>query len=202
MEKRKKFVITIGREFGAEGHEIGKELAERLGINMYDKDLLSMAAEKSGIDRDTLASTEERVVNRFLEPYVPLGFNGETVADRVFKIQSQIIRELADHESCVIIGRLADYILRDEKNCIRVFIFAPLEDRMKRIAKKHSISEEAAKKLIKRMDTARKNYYSYYSNGKAKWSSKDGKDILLNRECYDVDGCVDILEMMIKKQFY
>lgn len=202
MEKRKKFVITIGREFGAEGHEIGKELAERLGINMYDKDLLSMAAEKSGIDRDTLASTEERVVNCFLEPYVPLGFNGETVADRVFKIQSQIIRELADHESCVIIGRLADYILRDEKNCIRVFIFAPLEDRMKRIAKKHSISEEAARKLIKRMDTARKNYYSYYSNGKAKWSSKDGKDILLNRECYDVDGCVDILEMMIKKQFY
>ena len=106
------------------------------------------------------------------------------------------IRDLAVKGSCIIIGRLADYILRDNPNCIRVFIYAPFEKRAEIIKNKHGISEGEAKKLVKKMDAARREYYTYYSNGR--WDRKEGKDILLNRATFGVKGCVDILEAMAR----
>lgn len=187
-----KMIMTIGREFGAEGHEIGKELAERLGIPMYDKDLLIIAAKQSGISVDTLASADEVVGNRFLSSYMPQSLDNYTLNDKLYKVQSNVIRDLAEKGSCVIIGRLGDYILKDDPNCIKVFIYAPFNKRVQIISEKRGISIEAAKKIVKQMDHARNAYYSYYSKGK--WNHKEGKDILLNRDTFGISGCVDILE--------
>lgn len=191
-----KLIITIGREFGAEGHEIGKELAKRLGYDFYDKDMLALAAKKSGIDINVLASSDESIMGRFLSPYLTIGKLNPSMGDQLFKVQTDIIHNLAAKGGCIIIGRLADYILRDDPNCLKVFIYAPLEKRVEIIKNKHQIDESSAKKLVKNMDSARKNYYAYYSNGK--WNRKEGKDILLNRATFEVAECVDILEAMAR----
>ncbi len=191
-----KLIITIGREFGAEGHEIGSELAERIGFGLYDKDMLAMAAEKSGIDVKVLAPADESYYGHALSPYLTIGRLSPSMGDKLFQLQTEIIRDLAVKGSCIIIGRLADYILRDNPNCIRVFIYAPFEKRTEIIKNKHGISEGEAKKLVKKMDAARREYYTYYSN--SKWDRKEGKDILLNRATFGVKGCVDILEAMAR----
>lgn len=191
-----KLIITIGREFGAEGHEIGNELAERIGFGLYDKDMLALAAEKSGIDVKVLAPADESYYGHALSPYLTIGRLSPSMGDKLFKLQTEIIRDLAARGSCIIIGRLADYILRDNPNCVKVFIYAPFEKRVEIIKNKHGISEGDAKKLVKKMDAARREYYTYYSNGK--WDRKEGKDILLNRATFGVKGCVDILEAMAR----
>ena len=191
-----KLIITIGREFGAEGHEIGSELAERIGFGLYDKDMLAMAAETSGIDVKVLAPADESYYGHALSPYLTIGRLSPSMGDKLFQLQTEIIRDLAVKGSCIIIGRLADYILRDNPNCIRVFIYAPFEKRTEIIKNKHGISEGEAKKLVKKMDAARREYYTYYSN--SKWDRKEGKDILLNRATFGVKGCVDILEAMAR----
>ncbi len=193
-----KTVITIGREFGAEGHEIGERLAERIGYSLYDKDMLALAAKKSGIDINELASSDESLMDKFLLPYSISGKLSPSMNDKLFHLQKSIIHDLAEKGSCIIIGRLADYILKDNPNCMKVFVYAPVEKRIEIIQNKHEISYSAAKKLVKKMDTARKNYYSYYSDGK--WDRKEGKDLLLNRGTFSVEQCVAILEAMVKSK--
>lgn len=189
-----KLVITIGREFGAEGHEIGKELAERIGFQLYDKDMLALAAEKSGIDINVLAPADETFYGHMLSPYLTIGKLSPTMGDKLFQLQTDIIHDLAAKGSCIIIGRLADYILKDNPNCLKAFIYAPFEKRVEIIKNKHTIGDAEARKLVRKMDAARKSYYTYYSDGK--WDKKEGKDILLNRATFGVKGCVDILEAM------
>lgn len=191
-----KLIITIGREFGAEGHEIGKELAARIGFTLYDKDMLALAAEKSGIDVKVLAPADESYYGHALSPYLTIGRLSSSMGDKLFELQQDIIHNLAAKGSCIIIGRLADYILKDHPNCIKAFIYAPFEKRVEIIKDKHAISEAEAKKLVKKMDAARREYYTYYSNGK--WDRKEGKDILLNRATFGIEGCVNILEAMAR----
>ncbi len=190
-----KTVITIGREFGAEGHEIGERLAEKTGYSLYDKDMLALAAKKSGIDINELASSDESLMSKFLMPYSVSRKMTSSTNDKLFHLQKDIIYDLAAKGSCIIIGRLADYILKDNPNCMKVFVYAPFEKRVDIIREKHNISYAAAKKLVKEMDSARRKYYAYYSNGN--WDKKEGKDILLNRGTFSVEQCVDILEAMI-----
>lgn len=191
-----KLIITIGREFGAEGHEIGKELAARLGFDLYDKDMLALAAKKSGIDINVLASSDESIMGHFLSPYLTIGRLSPSKGDQLFQVQTDMIHDLAAKGACVIIGRLADYILKDYPNCLKVFVYAPVEKRIEIIKNKHQIDEASARKLVKTMDSARRNYYTYYSDGK--WDRKEGKDILLNRATFGVAECVDILEAMAR----
>ena len=143
-----------------------------------------------------LAPADESYYGHALSPYLTIGRLSPSMGDKLFQLQTEIIRDLAVKGSCIIIGRLADYILRDNPNCIRVFIYAPFEKRTEIIKNKHGISEGEAKKLVKKMDAARREYYTYYSNGK--WDRKEGKDILLNRASFGVKGCVDILEAMAR----
>lgn len=191
-------IITIGREFGSEGHEIGKELSQRLEYELYDKDLLALAEKESGIDINVLAGADETIYGHFLSPYMTIQKLSPTLGDQLFQIQSNIIHNLAEKGNCIIIGRLADFILKDREDCIKAFIFAPFEARVKIIMEKHGISENEAAKLTKKMDAARKSYYSYYSDGK--WSQKEGKDIMLNRAAFGIRGCVDLLEMAVKQK--
>lgn len=194
----KKLIITIGREFGAEGHEIGKALAARLGFAFYDKDLLGLAAKESGVDESALADHDEAVWGHFLSPYLTIRSLGPDKVDQLFQKQEEITYNLAAKGSCIFVGRLADYILRDEPNCIKAFIYAPMKFRVENIMKKHGITEAQAKKLVKRMDMARQSYHDYYSD--KKWNRKEGKDILLNRAAFGVEGCVQILEAMARSR--
>lgn len=193
-----KILITISREFGSEGHEIGKLLATKLGIELCDKDLLYKVAERNGLEVKELASVDETVTKRFLQPYATIGFDYGSINDKLFKLQSSYIREIADRQSCIIVGRLADYILKDNPDCIKVFVYAPFETRVEIIEKKHGISKEAARKLVKKMDAARKEYYSYYSN--ERWDSRDNKDVFLNRGTLGVEGCVEALYAIVRKK--
>lgn len=193
-----KILITISREFGSEGHEIGKLLATKLGIELCDKDLLYKVAERNGLEVKELASVDETVTKRFLQPYATIGFDYGSINDKLFKLQSSYIREIADRQSGIIVGRLADYILKDNPDCIKVFVYAPFETRVEIIEKKHGISREAARKLVKKMDAARKEYYSYYSN--ERWDSRDNKDVFLNRGTLGVEGCVEALYAIVRKK--
>lgn len=190
----KHFVVTISREFGAEGHEIGKVLSERLGVKLYDKELLARAATRNGVDVSSVSSYDETVEKRFMEPYLGVGRSSQE--DVLFRQEAQIIRDLYAKESCIIIGRLSDYILHGEPDALSVFIYAPEEFRINNIMNKHHITAKDAKKLVRKMDAARDNYYHFYSMGK--WNHKKKKDMILNRETFGVEGCADILEAMIK----
>lgn len=193
-----KRILTIGREFGSEGHEIAKMLATRLGMELFDKDLLYKIAEQNGMEASELAAVDEKVASRWLQPYLAFGYSYGNLNDKLFQLQTQMIQQLADKGSCIIVGRLGDYILKDTPNCIKVFIYAPFEARVEIIKNKHQLTHAQAKKLVKQMDIARQHYYQYYSNGK--WNVKEGKDILLNRATFGIEGCVNILEAMMKEK--
>ena len=155
----KHFVLTISREFGAEGHEIGKVLSERLGVKLYDKELLARAAAKSGVDVNSVCGYDENVERRFMDPYLGNGRINSAQEDKLFHQEAQIMRDLYAKESCIIIGRLSDYVLHDEPDVLSVFIYAPESFRIDNIMKKHHISAKEAKKLVRKMDAARDNYY-------------------------------------------
>ncbi len=194
----RKLVITIAREFGAEGHEIGKQLSERLGFSLYDKDMLALAAEQRGIEVGELAPADENLIEKFLGPYHVLGRLTFSKSDELFKLQSEIIHNLGETGNCIIVGRLGDYILKDKENCLKVFIYAPLEDRVNIIKNKHNIDEKSARRLVKKMDAARRDYYNYYSDGK--WDRKESKDLMINRGVFSVEECVELLEEAARKK--
>ncbi len=193
-------VVTINRQFGAEGHEIAKVLSDRLNMKLYDKDILGKAALEMGAEKNFFGDVDEKLSSKFLGSYIHLDMNFMNKSDRIFKIEEQLIRDAASSESCVIVGRLSDYLLRKEPNVITVLIHASLKFRIQNIMTKYSMSETAAKKMVRRMDMARRDYYSYYSNGK--WKQNKEKDISINREKMGINGCADILEtaIIVKKK--
>ncbi|MDR1918733.1 MAG: cytidylate kinase-like family protein [Tannerellaceae bacterium] len=166
-------IITIGRQFGSGGRIIGKELAEALNIPFYDKELIALAAKESGLCTEVFERADERTsgglshafsigmpyVGGFYTPYTDILSN-----EGLFKIQSDVIRKLAQTESCIIVGRCADYILRDHPNCISFFIHDRLTNRIQRIVERQQLTVEQAKELIAKTDKSRAAYYDYYTN--------------------------------------
>ncbi len=199
-------IITIGREFGSGGHEIGNLLATRLDIPLYDNNLIRMVAEKLDIREETARAVDETTLNSFLTGFVldPIEqssrLNGTEyvppLTQQVYELQCDIIRRLADRGSCIIVGRCADYVLRDHKNCINIFICAGLEDRVSRIARKYDISERKAADKIKRMDRERRNYYESHTG--QEWGSIESHHMLLNVSRLGIERAVDLLEKMCR----
>lgn len=192
-------IITIGRTFGSKGREIGEKLASELGISFYDKNLITIAAEKSGLTVELLDSADEKILNRFLDPFAVSATIQGSTNDRLFRAESEIIREIAERESCVLVGRLADQLLKDNPNCLKIFIYAPIEQRVKTIMERHGLDGVESRRLVKQMDKIRGNYYSYFSDGK--WEQKEGKDILVNSAMLGVDGTVELLKHVVKLRF-
>ena len=196
----KNIVITIGREFGSGGREIGKKVADALGINFYDKDLIDLAAKKSGINSDLLYQADEKASNPFFSAYLPTGTDYGTVTDRLFWTQSAIIKELAQKESCVIVGRCSDYVLEEFENCLHIFIYAPLPKRIIRVKERYLIETDgAAKKEISRQDKLRRSYYQYYTDHK--WGSVSGKTISIDSSFLGVDGTVQMIINIVKQKW-
>lgn len=194
------YIITIGREYGSGGFEIGKKLAEKLGIGFYDKNLIDAAAEKSGIHIDMLHKADERPANPLTNPFLHPGYEAGTINDRLFWTQSEVIRDLADKESCVIIGRCADFVLREHENVLKIFIQAPLADRVARISEKYLIEiPSEAKKEVLRNDKLRRSYYQFYTD--SKWGGRDHKDLVINSSVLGIDGTVDFIKDFVERKF-
>ena len=192
-------IITIGREYGSGGRQIGKALAERLGISFYDKKIITLAAEKSGLSHEFIENNEQRVRsglmhtlaasavyhNGFLSgQYLPL-------SESIFISQAQVIRDIAAKESAVIVGRCADYILDGRENTINVFIHAPQEKRVERIMKLHGVDEAAALKEILTSDKERGNHYFRYTD--RKWGKAQNYDVCINSALMGIDKTVEML---------
>jgi cytidylate kinase len=194
------YVITIGREYGSGGLEIGQKLAEKLGIAFYDKNLIDTVAEKSNMKIEALYKADEMPANPLMNPFLHPGYEAGTVNDRLFWKQSEVIRELAEKESCVIIGRCADFILRDYKNVLSIFIQAPFEDRVSRVAEKYLIDiPSEAKKDVLRNDKLRRSYYQFYTDDK--WGGRERKDLIINSSILGIDGTVDFLKTFVEMKF-
>ena len=192
------YVITIGREFESLGKDVGQKLAERLGIKCYDKELLSRAAKESGLCEDIFHSQDEKPTSSFLyslvmDTYTATGYVAAPFLDmplnhKIFLAQFDTIKKLAQEESCVIVGRCADYALSDFPHTIDTFIHADLDFRIKNAMKEFDVSESKAKDMIIKKDKQRSSYYS-----NKKWGDSRYYDLTLNSARIGVDGCVEMI---------
>ena len=187
-------IITIGREFGSGGRTIGREVAKKLGIPCYDQELIEKMAEESGFTREYVEKESE---NASLGSWAAsaLGMDGTYTAptnqDRLWAVQSRIIREIAEKESCVIVGRCADVILEDKADLLRVFIHADFDARAKRIVEKYGETEVPTEKRLKDKDKRRALYYQYYTD--RKWGSIENYHVILDSGELGIDKCVEII---------
>ncbi|MCI5585338.1 MAG: cytidylate kinase-like family protein [Lachnospiraceae bacterium] len=193
-------IITIGRQFGSGGHEIGEKVAQHFGIKCYDKELLSRAAKESGFCQEMIECHDERPTNSFLYNLVmdtySFGYNTSSFMDmpishKVFLAQFDTIKKMADESFCVIVGRCADYALSDYKNCLNLFIYGDEESKIKRIMKKYDLTEQKARDMMVKKDKQRQSYYNYYSS--KKWGRADSYDLCLNSSKFGVEGTVKLI---------
>lgn len=192
-------VVTIGREFGSGGREIGEKLAKELGFAFYDKNLLRIVSEQSGIKEQVLEKADELATNPLFAPYYPPSMDPGTLNDRVFRMQSELIQEKAEKENCVIVGRCANYVLADKEDVLRVFVYADMEDRINRVMTTQGIVDrDVAAKLIKKTDKSRRSYYQFYSE--LKWGRKDGQDLMIDSGLLGIDGTVALLKDIVEKK--
>ena len=197
-------VITIGREYGSGGRVIGKELARKLDIPFYDNELIDRAAEKSGLSMELLKDVDEQPVNVFLQTCTTLMFSGSRVAlpaevsinDKLFFAQSEVIRELAAQGPCVIVGRCADYVLRDDANTLNIFIHAPLSYRIERAVNVYGIARNRAKNVVARMDRKRSSYYNFYTN--KSWSDARSYDLCIDSTVLGEDGTAALIGTFVQ----
>lgn len=198
-------VITIGRQFGSAGREIGEKVAAHFGITCYDKELLSRAAKESGFCEEMLENHDERPTNSFLYNLVmdtySFGYNASSFVDmpishKVFLAQFDTIKKIAAEGPCVIVGRCADYALSDFKDCIHLFIYGDEETKIKRIMGKYSLTEAKAREMIQKKDKQRQSYYNYYSS--KKWGRADSYDLCINSSVLGVEGTVKLVTQYIE----
>lgn len=207
MEENKRFVVSVGRQYGSGGGEIGAKLAEKLGVHCYDKNILRMTSDESGIKESYFHLADERAGNKLLykiissltpETTTP-SFGSDLVsADNLFRFQSEVIKKLAAEESCVMVGRCAGYVLEGVENLIRVFIYADMDSRIQRIAGKELYEPKEIKKNIKRIDKDRSDYYRYYTG--RDWQDFDNYDLIINSAALGTEGAIEMIEqfMIIK----
>lgn len=196
-------IITIGRQFGSGGREIGIRLAKALNVPFYDKELLRKAAEKSGLCEKIFENFDERpkslLYSIAMDSYLfslPGAGASDSLEQKVYLATYDAIRHVADEGPCVLIGRCADYALKDRDDVINVFVTAPIENRIKRVAARNGITENEAKDRIKKTDKSRASYYNYYS---AKdWGDAKSYDLCIDSSLLGIDGTVELLKELIR----
>ena len=197
------YCITIGRQYGSGGHEIGEKLAAKLNIPFFDNTLIDRVAKDSGLCKEIVEEHDERPTSSFLYNLVMDTYSGNfsargTLADlpfgqKIFLAQFDTVKKIADEGPCVIVGRCADYILKERKNLITVFIYADDDFRISRIKNEHSdLSQNKLKDLIDKKDRERASYYNYYSD--SKWGKATTYDLCLNSGKLGIDQTVKIIE--------
>ena len=194
-------IYTIGREFGSGGREVGEKLAAKLGIKLYDKELLQQAAKDSGFCEEIFENHDEKPTNSFLyslvmDTYSVSGYSAAPFLDmplnhKVFLAQFETIKKIAEKESCVIVGRSADYALSDNPDCINVFVHADLDVRIKNVSRNLNITENKARDIINKTDKQRASYYYYYTS--KKWGDSKSYNLSLDAGKLGTDNCVEMI---------
>lgn len=189
-------IITIGRQYGTGGREIGKMLASKLGVVYYDRELIARAAKKSGFSEELFDQLDKRATNSFLYSltmFGSTGTNGMTLTDQLFLAQCKVIREVADEAPCVIVGRCADHVLREYEHRYDFFIHGTIEERIKRIQScgDYEITGKTPEAALDKMDKQRATYYNYYT-GRV-WGKCDHYDLCINAGRIGVEKSVDVI---------
>ncbi len=199
----KKVIITIGRQFGSGGRTVGKKLAEQLGIAYYDKELINLASKESGICGEFFEKADEKNSGSLLKA-LAMGFtmnnaifqsNDYLSNESLFRIQSDVIRKVAAEGSCVLVGRCADYILREDPDCIDVFISAGWKDRICRAMEYNHLEEKEAQEFLRKADKSRASYYNYYTD--KIWGAAESYDLCINSSLYGIDRTVAFIRSFI-----
>lgn len=193
---QKSLIITIGRQFGSGGHEIGEKLAKKLGIKFYDKELIKLIAKQSGLCEKVLESYDEKPTNSLLysivmDIYPSVMYTGPTIDQQIYQANYDTIRRLADGEPCVIVGRCADYILRDHPELISVFVHANSDFRAARIAEEYKLPDAKVRDLLVKTDKKRANYYNFQSE--KQWGAASSYNLCIESSEVGIDGAVDLI---------
>ena len=194
MEKR---IITISREFGSGGRTVGKQVAERLGISYYDKELVKQVAVETGFDEKFVEQQGEYAPTKSWLSYAFAArgsqgvMNGMSTDDFLWAIQNKVIRELAEKGPCVIVGRCADYILRDREDCLNVFVHADMKSRAERIVRLYGESEKSPEKRLEEKDKKRKVYYKHYTG--QEWGMSQNYHLSLNSAEFGIETCSELI---------
>ena len=193
---QKSLIITIGRQFGSGGHEIGEQLAKKLGIKFYDKELIKLIAKQSGLCEKVLESYDEKPTNSLLysivmDIYPSVMYTGPTIDQQIYQANYDTIRRLADGEPCVIVGRCADYILRDHPELVSVFVHANSDFRAARIAEEYKLPDAKVRDLLVKTDKKRANYYNFQSE--KQWGAASSYNLCIESSEVGIDGAVDLI---------
>ena len=190
-----KNVIAIGRQFGSGGHDIGKALAEKLGYDFYDAEIIQMTAGTTGYTPEFIKKNEEIMTNSLIydlvnQMYLNADMQDEAPKDKIFEAECQVVRDLAKKGNCVIVGRCADYVLRNSGNCLKVFFSAPLMSRIRRVAQRQNISEGEAKATVQKNEKLRADNYRYYT--RRMWGAAGNFDLSLNTDLGEefIENCI------------
>ncbi len=193
-------VITIARQYGSGGREIGEMLAKKLGVPYYDKELIALAAKKSGLSEEVFRQADERATSSLLYSLVMgtygfgggvAGMNDMPINDKLFLIQADIIRKAAEEGGCVIVGRCADYVLRERKDCLKVFIHANRDSRLRRAVEKYGIDPAKVSDFLTKKDKQRANYYNFYTN--KKWDAMQNYDLTIDSSIFTSEQAVELI---------
>lgn len=194
-------IITISRQYGSGGREIGKKLAEALGVPFYDNELITMAAKTSGYTEEVFKNAEQQPTGSLLYSLSMMGTANALafdlpLGDKLFIIQSNIIKEIADKGGCVIVGRCADYVLKDNPNCVKFYIHADMASRVERATKLYGLDKNKAEEKIQKFDKKRASYYNYYTN--LKWGVASNYNLTVDSSVLGTEKTVDLLKRYVE----
>ena len=197
MEKQ--YIITIVREFGSMGRPIARRLSELLGIEFYDRDIVEETARKMNLPVSVISINEENQGSAYSRMRFPLGKSSREKQDEIFRVQSEIIRRLAKRESCVVVGRCSDYILRDFENRLSICVYAPFEKRIENCVSSLGMDEETAMQMTVEVDKARRKYHKRYAN----YSPEDikNKNLLIDSSFFGIEGTARLIAEIAKSKF-
>ena len=202
--ENKKYIVTIARQFGSLGRPIAMKMSEKLGIEIYDRDIVEEAAKKLNLPVSKINEIEESArkntkTNSFRRMMYPLGTQTDDMQNKLFEAQQNIIKFLAERESCIIVGRCSDFILADEPNIIRIYIYAPYEARIRNCIEDLHMDEEEARRMIKSVDEARDHYHMHYTGYLP--NDQRFKEIMIDSSMFGTEGTADYLVAAVKKKF-
>ena len=195
----KQYVVTISRQFGSMGRMIAQQLSRELGVDFYDRDIVEETASRMGLPVSVISNTEENSKSIYFEQQYPLGMGIASMRDEIFLIQKNIIRDLAKKESCIIVGRCADSILMDMENHLNVYIYAPMDARLRNAVELAKLDERTAKKMIREIDRSRELYHRRYCPEYVDPSTN--KDIMIDSSRFGAEGTVKILASLVRDMF-
>lgn len=193
------YVITFTRQFGSLGRQVAQKVSEQLGIEYYDRDIVEEAARKMNLPSSAVTEVEESVKTGFFNMQYPLGLGTTKMQDKVFEIQKELINEIAEKESCIMVGRCSDYILRDHPKSLHIYLYASYEERVVNCVNSLYMTPDEARKMIKSVDAARASYHKHYAGYLP--GDKNHYHLQFNTALLGVDGTAEVIAEIAKKTF-